>query len=257
MNRVRRLSLLLATLAATPALAQPMPGYGGGFGGDRWGSRFHDRGERTTVQPSKSVDVTAYRAADAGDLLGKGRIVIAAIDGAEAEWKLPVYEAAVVDELARRGYDTANATGAGQVAQVAISHATVVPEEAPHKPVSGEMSTTISNRGTGFGMALAVDLSKPKKAIVSSRLDVRIRDKATNRVLWEGHAEAQAREGDEGLDNGAMASRLASALFAKFPEGQVVARIEAAAPPPPEMPEGEMRPPSGIPLAPPVTSAGH
>lgn len=257
MNRVRILSLVFATLAASSALAQPYGGFGDGMGGDRWGSRFHDRGERTSAQPSKSVDVTAYRAADAGDLLGKGRIVVAAIDGSEAEWKLPVYEAAVVDQLARRGYDTANASGAGQVAQVAISHATVVPEEAPHKPVSGEMSTTISNRGTGFGMALAVDLSKPKKAIVSTRLEVRIRDKATNRVLWEGHAQAQAREGDDGLDNGAMASRLASALFAKFPEGQVVQRVEEAAPPMTQDGEGMIASTAGEPVAPPAPPLAH
>ena len=256
MNRVRIFSLLLAALAATPVLAQPYGGYGGGFGGDHWGSLLPDRGERTSAQPSKKVDVTAYRAADAGDLLGKGRIVVAAIDGSEAEWKLPVYEAAVVDELARRGYDTANATGAGQVAQVAISHATVVPEEAPHKPVSGAMSTTVSNRGTGFGMALAVDLSKPKKAIVSTRLDVRIRDKATNRVLWEGHAEAQAREGDDGLDNGAMASRLASALFAKFPDGQVVERVQGEAPPPRDG-EEMMAPSAGEPVVPPPPPLVH
>ncbi|MGZ2954721.1 hypothetical protein, partial [Pseudomonas aeruginosa] len=83
--------------------------------------------------------------------------------------------------------------------------------------------TTVSNRGTGFGMALALDLTKPKKAIVATRLDVRIRDKASGRVLWEGHAEGQSREGEAGLDNGAVAARLAAALFAKFPEGQIVA----------------------------------
>lgn len=242
MNRVRTLVTLLPLLAATPVLAQGMPG---GWGHDRWndGDRWNSesRSARTSTQPTKKVDVETFRAADAAPLLGKGRIVVSAAQGAEAEWKLPVYEAAVIDELARRGYDTANAADPAQVVQVAVTHQTVVPEEAPHKPVSGAMSTTVSNRGTAFGMALALDFTKPAKAIVSTRLDVRIRDKATGRVLWEGHAQGQSREDDAGLDNGAVAARLASALFAKFPEGQSVTPLDSGPldGPPPSPPADE------------------
>lgn len=220
--------LLAIALAAVPVAAAQAQWGGFERPGDRWGDSrdprgFDGTGAARAAEPSRKISVDAWRAADAGDALGKGRIVISAADGAEEEWKLPVYEAAVVDELARRGYDTATAADPGQIAQVGVSHQTVVPEEAPHKPVSGEVSTTVSNRGTGFGMALALDLTKPKKAIVATRLDVRIRDKASGRVLWEGHAEGQSREGEAGLDNGAVAARLAAALFAKFPEGQIVA----------------------------------
>jgi hypothetical protein len=240
MNRSLTLpfACILAALGA-PVLAQGMPGQGP-YGGQR-GSGWNDRrdspnqNERTrSPEPARGIAVTAYRAADAGDLLGKGPVVVAAISGGDELGKLPVYEAAVVDELARRGYDTAD-TGAssgerGQIAQVGVMHRTAVPEEAPRKPISGEASTVIGNRGTGFGLALAVDLTKPKKAIVATRLDVRIRDKASGRVLWEGYAEGQAREGDSGLDNGAMAARLAAALFARFPEGEIVQPLAAAMP---------------------------
>lgn len=229
-------ALALLAFAPTLATAQPMPGWDhGGTGHDGWSRNGDMRGDYSgrsgsSAEPSKRIEIATFRATDAIPLLGKGRIVVAAVNGAEAEWKLPVYEAAVVDELAHKGYDTATAADPGQVVQVAVSHATVVPEEAPHKPVSGAMSTTVSNRGSGFGMALALDFTKPKKAIVSTRLDVRIRDKGSNRVLWEGHAEAQSREDDAGLDNGAVAARLANALFAKFPEGQPVDAIAGAAP---------------------------
>ena len=97
-----------------------------------------------------------------------------------------------------------------------------MPEEAKRKPVSGAMEVGVSNRGNYTAMALNIDLTKAKKAIVATRLDVRIRDKASNRVLWEGHAETQTREDDDGLNNGAVAARLASALFAKFADAQVV-----------------------------------
>ncbi len=235
---------LLAALlvcGAAPVLAQGMPGEG------RWGGGWHDEdrtdpdprypSSRQSVQPSKKIDVTAYRSADAEALLGKGRIVISRLPpatdgdaGDNDDGKLPVYEAAVIDELARRGYDTATAMDPGQVAEIGVSHSVAVPEEAPRKKVSGAMSTTISNRGSGFGLALAVDLTKPAKAIVATRLDLRIRDKATGRVLWEGHAEGEAREEDGGINNSQMAARLATALLKKFPDGQVVQPLAVMTP---------------------------
>lgn len=168
-------------------------------------------------------EVTTFRAADAGAALGTGPIVVAAADGAEAVWKLPVYEAAVVDELARHGYDTATSPASGgQVAQIMLSRDVVQPEEPPRRPVSGEMGVMVGNRGSATHMGLAIDLTKPKKALVSTRMEVRIRDRMTDRVLWEGRAEVASRAGDSGPDDSAIAARLAQALFARFPEGTVV-----------------------------------
>ena len=211
------LSAVAIVVASTSALAQPVP-----MGG-RWDSPMDQRIGRQNAEPSRKVEVEAFQAADAAALLGKGPITVAAAEGAEAEWKLPVYEAAVVDQLAKLGYQTAvSGAEGGQVAQIGIRHEQVMPEEPKRKPVSGAMEVGVSNRGNYTAMALNIDLTKAKKAIVSTRLDVRIRDKATNRVLWEGHAETQTREDDDGLDNGAVAARLASALFAKFADAQVV-----------------------------------
>lgn len=202
-----------------------MPGgmWGGGYGGGMMDQRLRGADGRRSAEPSKKVDVEAYRATDAGDALGKGPITVSAAPGVEAEWKLPVYEAAVVDELAKLGYDTAvSGAEGGQIAQIGISHAVVVPEEAKKKPVSGAMEVGVSNRGNYSALALNVDLTKAKKAIISTRLDVRIRDQASGRVLWEGHAEAQTREDDDGLNDGAVAARLASALFARFADATEV-----------------------------------
>lgn len=223
----------LAVCSAAPALAQGMPGegrWGGGWGGRGMDADPRYPSARQSAQPSKKIDVTAYRTADAPALLGKGRIVVSrmATDAGDNEdGKLPVYEAAVIDELARRGYDTATALDPGQIAEIGVSHSVAVPEEAPRKKVSGAMSTTVSNRGSGFGMALAIDLSKPAKAIIGTRLDLRIRDKATGRILWEGHAEGEAREEDGGIDNSQMAARLATALLKRFPDGDVVQPLAA------------------------------
>jgi hypothetical protein len=146
----------------------------------------------------------------------------AADDAPPPDSRLPVYEAAVIDQLAAKGYDTATAADPQSQVEIDLSRDVVVPEEAPHRPVSGEVSMGVSNRGSGFGGALFIDLSKPKKAIIATRMAVRIRSRASGRVLWEGHAEGQARATDGGNDDTRMATRLAVALFAHFPDGKVV-----------------------------------
>ena len=93
-----------------------------------------------------------------------------------------------------------------------------VPQEAPHRPLSGAVQTTVSNRGSGFGLALGLDLSKPRKALLSTRLEARIRDRASQQVLWEGHADMLTREGANKWSDQAIADKLAAALFAKFPQ---------------------------------------
>ena len=235
---MRLLDPLLAALlvcSAAPVLAQGMPGEGRWAGGWQGGGDMQDPdprypSARQSAQPSRQIDVTAYRTADAATLLGKGRIVVSRMEGDAddaLDSKLPVYEAAVIDELAKRGYDTATAHDPGHIAEIGVSHRVAVPEEAPRKKVSGAMSTTVSNRGSGFGLALALDLTKPAKAIVATRLDLRIRDKASGRVLWEGHADGEAREEEGGIDNSDMAARLAGALLKRFPDGEVVQPLAA------------------------------
>jgi hypothetical protein len=244
-----RFSLLfsgaLVLALAMPAHAQRYPGGWGGRG--TWAGDDARVATQGNAEPSRHIEVDTFRAADAGDALGHGRIVVVGTppvapppaeampdhlpgnaDAPTPEDKLPVYEAAVIDQLGARGYDIANAADPRQLVEVTVSHDVVVPEEAPHRPVSGEVSMGVSNRGSGFGGALFIDLSKPRKAIIATRLEVRIRDKASGRVLWEGHAEGQARMGEGGFDDTRMASRLAGALFAKFPEGKVVAVLPDA-----------------------------
>jgi hypothetical protein len=79
------------------------------------------------------------------------------------------------------------------------------------------VSTGISNRGSGFGLALNIDLSKPRPPLISTRLEVRIRDRVTDKVLWEGRAEAAGRESGSNADSQKIATRLADALFEGFP----------------------------------------
>ncbi|KPL68784.1 hypothetical protein SZ64_12185 [Erythrobacter sp. SG61-1L] len=126
------------------------------------------------------------------------------------------FEAAVIDQLVSAGYDTQSGPQ-GQLVELRIAHGVAQPAEPPRKPVSGEMDVGVSNRGSMVGLGLNLDFTKPKKALLSTKLEARIRDEATGTVLWEGRAEIATRDGSDKWTGQAIASKLAEALFRKFP----------------------------------------
>ena len=231
MRRPHSLSLTLSVLSlslsflAAPALARPGGWGGGGWGGDPYGRHWPTSSalerSRASGPAEGKVEISRFVAENI-DLaqLGNGTITVTAAPLGEnaEERELRTYESAVTDRLAQVGYQTATtADAATQLAEVRVTHATVVPEEAPHRPVSGAMEVGVSNRGSGVGMAINIDLTKPLKALISTRLDARIRDKASGKVLWEGRADIITREGSTRWNDNAIAARLAKALFDGFP----------------------------------------
>ena len=232
-RRAALVLLLGGAMLSGPALAQR------GTWGDRgWGhepferGRYSSRDTRAADREGK-VEVTRFIADGASAAaLGHGAVIVRAVPAIEGhpapfdDRERATYEAAVIDQLARAGYQTADLSAAGgQVAELRVVHDVVVPEEAPHKPVSGEMEVGVSNRGSMVGMAINVDLSKPAKALVGTRLELRLRDRATDAVLWEGRADITTREGSDRWTDHAIATKLAEALFDRFPgrNGETVA----------------------------------
>ena len=212
---MRRL-LLAATLIAlaSPASAQRW-GYPGAerYGWDR------SAGARDRSQEGK-VEVTRFLAEGAAaQALGQGPIAVATeADRLADDVARATYEAAVIDQLAGAGYDTATKDDGGQVIELTIRHAEIAPAEGKRKPVSGEMAVGVSSRGGSYqALGVTVDLTKPRKALLSTRLEARIRDKASGAVLWEGRADIATRDGDPEWSDQAIAARLAEALFAGFP----------------------------------------
>jgi hypothetical protein len=178
------------------------------------------------------VSVTRFAAQDSLAKLGHGPVdVKAGAGGTLPAADTAIYEAAVVDQLAKAGYDTAKADPAGgQIAEISISRDVAVPEEAPHKPVSGETSIGMSNHGSMVGLALAIDLSKPKKAIMATKLNVRLKDRASGAVLWEGRASIETREGDKAWPDETVAARLSAALFDHYNDPKKVQIVAVTTP---------------------------
>lgn len=210
-------------LSGTALLAQR-----GGWGEPGWGERgWGSHIARQAPSREGKVDVARFRAeGDAALALGHGAIAVVPMTAEpDAESGLPdnagpnpTFEAAVEDRLVKAGYDTVHAApGTGQIAEVRIMRAEAEPAEAPHKPLSGEMTMGVSNRGSMLGLALAYDGSKPRGALISTRLEARIRDRATGTVLWEGRADIITREGDQRWTEQAVATKLAGVLFDGFP----------------------------------------
>lgn len=217
------LGIGLVLVATAPALARP-GNWGGGWGTGQWDSPRYPTGrDRRSDGPTEGqVTVSRFVAeGDAAKALGHGAVAVTVTgaptgSGLESR-QLATYEAAVVDQLAQLGYKTdVPAESAGQVAELHIAHDTLAPPEVK-KPVSGEMAVGASNRGSMVGMAVNVDLTKPRGALIATRLEARIRDKTSGAVLWEGRADVLTRDGDAEWSDGAIAAKLAAALFDHFP----------------------------------------
>jgi len=158
---------------------------------------------------------------DAASLLGKGSVSITS-ESADQNWTpgtaRSVYEAAVESQLIGAGYDTIHSGNApGQVAELRLSRDVLTAAEEKRSPVSGSAAVSVGTYGSAYGLALNVDMTKPRTALVSTRLEARIIDKATGRVLWEGRAVIATREGDDKWNDTEIAARLSEALFDGFP----------------------------------------
>ncbi|MCJ2177340.1 DUF4136 domain-containing protein [Novosphingobium album (ex Hu et al. 2023)] len=227
-------SVAAMLLTSPPAQAQHAP-WGPGWGSPGWGSqgwdgpvdarmlRNHSRDSREgRVQVSRFVT-----AAPAAQELGHGAITVESESG-DGPWigqtERAAYEAAIVDALVGAGYDTRQPGHQdAQVAKLQISRQVLVPAETKRSPVSGSAAVSVGSHGySGYGLAVNVDLTKPLPALVSTRLDARILDKASGQVLWEGYATVATYEGDDDWNEGRIATKLALALFDNFPKAEAI-----------------------------------
>lgn len=231
---------LAACLLVTPSSLFARPGgwggsgWGGGYGSS-WNDPLLDRPIRSASRSDPRegrIQVSRFITQDlAGiDQLGHGAVAVSSLAGPAndgpvagatqdylAQGARAPFEAAVLDRLIAVGYDTVHAdpTG-GQVAELRVTREVLVPGEIKRSPVSGTAAMEVGTRGSAYGLGINVDMTKPRSALLSTRLDARIKDRATGKVLWEGNAQIATREGDDRWTEGAVATRLAEALFDDF-----------------------------------------
>ncbi len=209
-------TVALLGLTGSALMAQP-----GAWGGPGWGRTGWGGTARSSTPPLEGrVEVARFRAEDQR-VLGMGSVAVVTMSGdAENSDRRfgATFEAAVENQLLHAGYAAA-ASGAsdGQLVEVRVVRREAVPAEQKRKPLSGEMTMGVSNHGSMMGIGLQYDASKPRAALLSTRLEARIKDRASGAVLWEGRAEMYSRDGDGKWDDQTIADRLAKALFDGFP----------------------------------------
>ncbi|HUD27411.1 MAG TPA: hypothetical protein VMQ93_00970 [Novosphingobium sp.] len=227
---------MAAMLLASPAAqAQWGPGWGPAWGpgagrgtmldSPRINSRSRDSREgRVEVSRFVSTDPAAAE-------LGKGPVSVESESGdgpwVEASMRR-TFEAAIVDALVGAGYDTLHPdVPQPQITKLRISRQVLSPAEEKRSPVSGTAAMEVGTYGQSYGLGINVDMTKPRSALVSTRLDARILDKDSGKVLWEGYATIATREGDDKWSDGLIATKLAGALFDNFPKADAITPVGA------------------------------
>lgn len=216
--------LALAASLAAAFTASALLAYPGGWNdpfAPRAAGRLPSSGQRPPNLEGRIEVARFHFDGAAAQALAKGLLTVAprSIEGTPDDpRRSAIFEAAIEDRLLQFGYSRApSGTSEGQLAQVSIASREIIPAEQKHKPLSGEMTMGVSNHGTMLGLGLHYDGTKPRKALVATKLETRIVDKANGVLIWEGRAEIITRDGDQRWDDQAIARKLAAVLFDGFP----------------------------------------
>lgn len=173
----------------------------------------------TAVPP---VEVTRFHI---GDQTARGTIAVEPLtlsDDTSIEFRS--YTAAVGRELQRIGFTEMPGAGSQFVASVNYLRNVRGTLGGERSPVSVGVGGSTGSYGSGVGLGIGINLSGPPKDVVVTQLNVQIKRRADNSVIWEGRALTEAKEGSPAAQPGMAASKLAEALFRDFPgvSGQTI-----------------------------------
>ena len=170
---------LWLTAASSGALAQPQPPGWEEPGGPRY-SYAEPPGMRDPREGKVQVQTFVGNSPRIAEL-GHGPIVISAAGapagsaravavGADRSRRRSETEAALANLSRRRRVSEPGAAGPGQIVQYVPSRELIQPpRDSPHSPVEGGVSVGGGSRGSGMGLGIMVDLSKPGSARWSQR----------------------------------------------------------------------------------------
>jgi hypothetical protein len=208
--------VVLAT-TGTALMAQPGPwGRTGWDDSSDWGRAS----SRRAPSLEGRIEVARFRA-EGALLEPSGPIAVGpmADDAGTSDPRInATFQAAVESKLLASGFVASpGGSSQGPIAEVRVIRSEAAPADEKRKPLSGEMSMGVSNHGTMLGLGLRYDATKPRPALLSTRLETRIKDRSSGTVIWEGRAEIVTREGDDKWDDQAIADKLTKVLFEGFP----------------------------------------
>ncbi len=169
------------------------------------------------IAPTGPIEVTRFHVPDTS-MLAKGSISVEPGTGTDGNsHEVQSYMGAVRTELQRLGYGDAAVGGGGQVAIVRLSRQRFQPARSGGGPVSVGVGGSTGSYGSGLGVGIGLNLSGPPPEQIETELAVAIRDRKTDKVLWEGRASFTVKANSPLASTQLGAPKMAAALFAGFP----------------------------------------
>ncbi|GAB5349088.1 DUF4136 domain-containing protein [Alteriqipengyuania sp. 357] len=170
-----------------------------------------------STRPAGPIEVTRFVDTDARAQLGNARLFVETAPGSpEQGLALAPYKQAVAQQLAQYGYAEDARTAASQTASVSVERANI-DEDGRRGPVSVGAGGSTGSYGGGVGLGIGFNLGGGSGERVVTRMEVRIRDRASGDVLWEGRARLDAPAKSPLAQSEPAAAALADALFRGFP----------------------------------------
>ena len=165
------------------------------------------------VQVSRFVDAAAVQQ------LGRGTVFVEAAPGTglqDDNLRLAPYKAAVVNALTRLGYTESDRASASQIALLQVERYDMG-IGGQRNPVSVGVGGSTGGYHSGVGLGLGINLGGGPKQQIGTDMNVSLRDAATKKSLWEGHASFVVAENSPLAQTTANAQTVANALFSGFP----------------------------------------
>ncbi|MFC3713264.1 DUF4136 domain-containing protein [Sphingoaurantiacus capsulatus] len=178
----------------------------------------------STTGGSNRADVTRFHL---GQPVARSTVFVTPVNAADASsLEFRTYAGTVTSALGRTGFTPAAVLGEAEI--VAVFGATQTTREALSGGGSG-LSVGIGagtfgrNVGLGGSVNIPVGERKPNEVVVSL-IELQLKRRSDNSVIWEGRAMTEARGGSANASLGTVVPALTDALLRDFPgpSGQTV-----------------------------------
>ena len=164
------------------------------------------------------VDVTRFHNAQVAPIV-PGSVTIQANvreEGHSRSIEYATYTAAILHEMQRIGFTEARGDLSQYIVRYTIDRA-VLSAGGSRSPVSVGVGGSTGSYGSGVGMGIGINLGGQPKDKIATELSVRITNRNSGSVVWEGRAWVEAKQGSPASQPGLAAAKLAEALFRDFP----------------------------------------
>lgn len=168
-------------------------------------------GVAACTTPSTPVEVTRFHL---GHMNERGTVAIEPAPGAPVGMKFGIYANAVANELTRLGFAPVDAVGQSLYVAVVDVRTGARERAGGGSPVSIGIGGSTGGWRSGVGGGISFGLGGNRGGlVVGTHISVQLKRRSDQTIVWEGRARGEAAE----RDSGALAQRLAIALFRDFP----------------------------------------